>query len=121
MIKALCVGLGGFIGVLLRYFIGLLPIKSSFVFPIKTFLINVLGCFVIGLISALVLKQTLNNENLEAFLKIGLCGGFTTFSTFAFESGELIKNGSIFIALIYIILSITLGILAVAFAQYIIK
>ena len=121
MLKALCVGFGGFIGVLLRYFIGLIPIKNSFAFPIKTFLINIFGCFVIGLISALVLKQTVNNENLEAFLKIGLCGGFTTFSTFAFESGELIKNGNVFIALIYILLSIILGISAVALAQYIIK
>lgn len=121
MIKVLCVGFGGFIGAVMRYLISLLPMKNNFIFPVKTFIINIIGSFAIGLISALIIKYAIENQNLELFLKVGICGGFTTFSTYAFETTELIKNQNYFIGISYAFLSVALGILAVAFAQYIIK
>ena len=57
MTECIIVGMGGFIGAVCRYLVGLLPVKESFVFPIKTFGINIIGCFLIGIIAALALKK----------------------------------------------------------------
>lgn len=113
------VGLGGFIGSVLRYLISLIPINESFVFPIKTLITNVIGAFVIGIIVSLSLKSIQINENLTLFLKVGLCGGFTTFSTFALESTNLFQNNHIGLSILYIILSVSLSILAVYSAELI--
>ncbi len=120
MLKCVIVGLGGFIGSILRYLVGLLPLKVDNGFPIKTLIINVLGAFVIGLITALATKDKSLNDNLVLLLKVGLCGGFTTFSTFAYETTDLLQSGSTFIALVYVCASVVLGVLAVYLAQMII-
>ena len=80
MLNCLAVALGGAIGSVLRYLIGLIPVKEQFLFPIKTFAINVIGCFVIGLVTALTLKSNNLNPKLVLFMKVGICGGFTTFN-----------------------------------------
>ena len=89
--------------------------------PAKTFAVNVLGCFIIGLITALSLKSSSLNPRLILFLKVGICGGFTTFSTFALESSNLLKNGHAGIAILYMALSIVVGISFVLIAEFIIK
>ena len=89
MINCLFVGLGGFIGAVCRYLIGLLPVQSESGFPYKTFLINVAGAFLIGCIATYAGKHPAVNPQLVLFLKVGICGGFTTFSTFAFETTDL--------------------------------
>ena len=121
MLDCLAVALGGAIGSVLRYLIGLIPLKEQALFPIKTFAINVLGCFVIGLIAALSLKSSNLNPRLVLFLKVGICGGFTTFSTFALESSNLLKNGHPGIAGLYMFLSIAVGIGFVLLAELLIK
>lgn len=121
MLECMVVGAGGFIGAVCRYLIGLIPLKESCVFPVKTFLINIAGAFVIGIIAALAMKNQSLNPNVVLFLKVGLCGGFTTFSSFALETGDLMKNGSIGIALLYVILSVVLGVAAVFAGQEIIR
>ena len=85
MIKYLCVGLGGAVGAMLRYLIGLVPVGASNGFPIKTLLINILGAFVIGVLAVLGEKHSLP-PLLVLTLKTGVCGGFTTFSTFSLET-----------------------------------
>ena len=82
MIKCLWVGLGGAVGAMLRYLIGLVPVGASNGFPIKTLLINILGAFVIGVLAVLGEKHSLP-PLLVLTLKTGVCGGFTTFATFA--------------------------------------
>ena len=109
----LAVGVGGFIGAVLRYLIGLIPVKEATVFPVKTFLINILGCLSIGLIVVLASKNTNINPKWILFLKVGVCGGFTTFSTFALETTDLIKNGHIGIAFLYALLSMIVGCMAI--------
>lgn len=121
MIKIIFVGLGGFAGAVLRYLIGLIPVKMNSAFPIKTLVINVIGAFVIGLITAFAAKNKALNQNIILMLQVGLCGGFTTFSTFAYESADLIKSGETITALIYMILSAVLSILAVFIAQALVK
>ena len=115
MLNCLLVALGGGIGACLRYLIGLIPLKEPFTFPVKTLFINLLGCFVIGLIAALAVKNSSLSPKVVLFIKTGLCGGFTTFSTFALETETLIKTGHVGLALIYIALSVVAGV-GLAFA-----
>lgn len=117
MIECIIVGAGGWIGAVCRYLIGLIPLGDQSVFPLKTFLINVAGSFVIGVIAALAWKSRPLNPRLVLFLKTGVCGGFTTFSSFALETEELIKNGNMPMALLYACLSMAGGILAAAAGQ----
>ena len=116
MIKCLIVGAGGAIGAIGRYLIGLLPMNPENGFPVKTFLINVIGCFIIGIIAALADKNAVN-PNLVLLIKVGICGGFTTFSSFALETEGLIAKGSTGVALMYVIQSIVCGVLAVFAAE----
>ena len=109
LLNCLLVALGGGVGACLRYLIGVIPLKEPFTFPVKTLLINLLGCFVIGLIAALVVKNSSISPKTVLFIKTGLCGGFTTFSTFALETETLIKTGHIGIALLYVALSVIVG------------
>ncbi len=113
MLNCLAVGIGGFLGAVCRYLIGLIPVKETWLFPIKTFGINILGSFLIGMIAAAALKQNALHPRLVLFLKVGICGGFTTFSSFALETGDLLKNGSPVIGFLYATLSILAGVLAV--------
>ena len=110
MLDIVAVGCGGFIGAVLRYLIGLIPVNESTVFPIKTFLINVVGCVLIGFIAVYAGKHVDVNPKLILFLKIGICGGFTTFSTFALESTDLIKGGHAGVAVLYVLLSVIVGV-----------
>lgn len=121
MPECLAVGAGGFAGAVLRYLAGLVPVKETTVFPVKTFIINVTGCIVIGFIAALVSRNSNINPRLVLFLKTGLCGGFTTFSTFALETSGLIKDGHTGIAFLYVILSILAGTSVIMAEQYFIK
>lgn len=121
MLNCLVVGIGGFIGAVCRYLIGLLPVETDSGFPVKTLLINIVGSFLIGLISALAVKNKNLSEQIVLLLKVGICGGFTTFSTFAYESADLLKNGHTAVALAYVCTSIILGVLAVFAAQMLVK
>ena len=84
MIECLVVGIGGFIGAICRYLMGLIPIKVTF---LNTMIINIIGAMVIGLVVALGSKYSLDNRVI-LFLKTGICGGFTTFSNVSKEKFE---------------------------------
>jgi CrcB protein len=116
MLQCLIVGAGGFVGAVLRYLIGLLPVTPTSGFPIKTFCINLLGAFVIGIVAALATKNSIDPK-LTLFLKVGICGGFTTFSSFALETNDLLAKGAVATAVLYVVLSAILGVLAVFVAQ----
>ncbi len=113
MINCLLVGLGGFAGSILRYLVGLIPLKKYTNFPVNTLIINVAGAFLIGLVVAVFSKNVNLDSRLLLMLKVGICGGFTTFSSFALESLDLFKAGHWVMALLYIVLSAVLGIAAV--------
>lgn len=116
MTECLIVGLGGFIGSVVRYLIGLLPLSHSSGFPLKTFFINIIGAFLIGLVAALAAKNSLH-PRLALLLKVGICGGFTTFSSFALESQQLVDKGAPVTAALYMALSLFFGILACILGQ----
>ncbi len=116
--SVLMVALGGAVGAVLRYLLGLIPVKEITSFPFITLSINVLGALLIGGIAAYSSRHSVN-DSLMLFLKIGLCGGFTTFSTFSLEAAQLIKSGSIFTAVTYAALSVVLCICAVFAAEFV--
>ena len=105
----LLVGCGGAIGAFLRYSISLI-VKSSD-FPIATLLINIVGSFVLGAVMASTLQEPVSNST-KLFLATGICGGFTTFSAFAYENVLLLQMGKYDTIFLYIVLSVVLSILA---------
>lgn len=117
MTECLFVGIGGFIGSVCRYLIGLIPLSPSNGFPVKTLVINVAGAFAIGLIAAAAAKNADISPRIVLLLKTGICGGFTTFSTFALEISDLIRGGSWAAAAAYMLLSLILGVAAVFAAE----
>ena len=119
LLDCLAVCAGGALGSLARYFISLAPFKSvgDAGFPLATLLTNVVGAFVIGLIVATVAAGHELDSRLVLFLKVGVCGGFTTFSTFALESVGLVQRGEPLVAVVYVMLSAGLGMGAVLLAQ----
>lgn len=109
-----CVGLGGALGAMLRYAISLIPFKG---FPVLTLLTNVLGALAIGIIAGAAARKGLP-QNAVLFLKTGVCGGFTTFSTFSLEAYNLLEQGNVRASVLYIILSVGCCLAGVAAGMY---
>ena len=113
MRNLLLVFFGGGLGSVLRYAVYRLTdtiIQS--VFPYGTFLVNIVGCFFIGFFVFYTERYDAQGLQWRLFLVTGLCGGFTTFSTFTFENLTLINEHRIFLFLLYTIGSVVLGIMA---------
>ena len=117
----LLVFLGGGLGSGLRYLVTIAMNQYSKVLPFGTFTVNTLGCLLIGLILGYAQKENALTSNQTLFLATGFCGGFTTFSAFANENLELIKNGEIFNLSLYTFGSIMIGVLAVFVGYYLVN
>jgi fluoride exporter len=113
MRTCMLIGLGGFLGAVLRYLFSLIPVSEKIGFPIVTLLINIAGAFLLGVLAGLTAKDPALDTEWMAALKIGICGGFTTFSTFALEGHALLGSARIGTGVLYIVLSLVLGIGAV--------
>ncbi len=113
----LAVGFGGALGAVCRYLLGQVIPKLGSGFPLATFAVNLLGCFAIGLVVGIAGRHTDIDPRLILFLQTGICGGFTTFSTFSLESLTLIEEGRITIGILYIVLSVLLGLFALLAAR----
>ena len=114
----LLVFLGGGLGSGLRYLVTITMNQYSKVLPFGTFTVNMLGCLLIGLILGYAQKENTLTSNQTLLLATGFCGGFTTFSAFANENLELIKNGELFNFSVYTIGSVLIAILAVYIGFY---
>lgn len=122
MLKAiLLVGSGSFVGGALRYLISQLMKPVSTGFPFGTFCVNILGCFLIGIIYGLFSRYSSSSSDWCLLLTTGLCGGFTTFSTFCNESMTMVQNGSWGTMILYIGGSILLGLAAVLLGHFIVR
>jgi len=107
------IGIGGFIGAILRYTIGGW-VQDNFVsFPFGTLTVNILGSFFLGLVMYLSEYQGIFNEETRVFLTIGILGAFTTLSTFSYESFRLLDNSNIMLLVINIVATVVLSIFAV--------
>lgn len=118
----LLVGLGGFIGSILRYFVSVLAATQiSSAFPFGTIIVNVAGCFLIGVIFALSEKGNVLTPEWRVFLTTGFCGGFTTFSTFSYESMRLLQDGQFLFLALNLTLSVAVGFAATYLGMFVIK
>lgn len=115
MIKQLFIaGFGGFVGTVFRFLISrYFHLNLPTDFPWGTFVINILGSFLIGLFYGLSEKENFMSPDLRLFLTVGVCGGFTTFSTFSNESLQLLQNKDFLNLSLYVGFSFFLGIAAV--------
>ena len=115
MLNILFVGVGGFFGSIGRYLLSgaVYQLFPNLQFPIGTTVVNVSGCFLIGFISALVEVRNLLNPELRVFLLIGVLGGFTTFSTFGYETIALLRDGAFFAGLANVLIQVVVGVSAV--------
>ncbi len=115
MNTVLMVGIGGFIGAILRYLVyeGTKLLFPSAQFPIGTLLVNLAGCFAIGLLGYLAETSPAFPPQLRALAIVGMLGAFTTFSTFGNETFKLMADGSSPLAFINISAQVLLGLLAV--------
>ena len=110
----LWVALGGAVGSSARYGVNLIaPRFFGTEFPWATLIVNVLGCFAMGYLTALLREKMPDDENMRLFLTTGLLGGFTTFSAFSLDFFGLLQRGQMPLALGYAALSVVLSIIAV--------
>lgn len=109
------IALGGALGALTRYQLGLwISNKWNQGFPLHTFLINITGAFLLGFLNILFVERLTVSPMLRLGIGVGFLGAYTTFSTFGFEVITLLENGSTGVAALYTILSIGVGFIGVA-------
>ncbi len=111
----LYVFLFGGVGCILRFMMGpgIQRLFEGWMFPIGTFCVNMLGCFVIGFLGQLAESKGLFQGDMRAAVFIGLLGGFTTFSSFGYETYQLIRDGQFLYAIANAVLQVVLGLLCV--------
>jgi CrcB protein len=121
MKQFLLVFVGGGFGSMLRFALSKFLNNSQNGIPYGTFAANIIGSLLIGLILGFAVKNDTLSSNQTLLLATGFCGGFTTFSTFAYENHVLLKSGDFTSFAIYTIASFVLGFLAVFFGMYLAK
>ena len=115
VILILLVGVGGFFGAVMRYVVTnwVQDFFHVLSFPYGTLTVNLLGCLIIGLLGGLSESRNLLNQEARALLFIGVLGGFTTFSTFGYETVQLLRDGQSLAAFSNIGLQVCMGLVAV--------
>ena len=116
MIKSLLiVGTGSFIGGAMRYWLStLMKSVCGQGFPWGTLMVNLLGCFLFGMLFAVFGKSSATDNTLYLLLTTGVCGGFTTFSTFANESVQMLQQGNTWGFVGYVATSVVAGLALIA-------
>jgi CrcB protein len=113
--------IGGGFGSVLRHLLGEYFNNQKDGIPYGTFAANILGSLLIGIILGIALKSNSLSNNQTLFLATGFCGGFTTFSTFAYENHVFLKSGDFMSFALYTIGSFVIGFLAVFFGMFLVK
>lgn len=122
VMNILIIGIGGFVGAVSRYSLALwIGQRWGRTFPLGTFLINVSGSFLIGLFMTLMVERFTVNPQWRLLLVVGFLGAYTTFSTFEYETGALLKDGEWTFAMLNIILSVVAGFVALKLGEVIAK
>ena len=111
LLNIFLVGTGGFIGAVFRYGLIALSQRSAPIseFPWGTVIVNLLGCLLIGLVAGLVEGRQWLSPEARLFVLVGVLGGFTTFSTFGFETFALLRDADYLPAIAYVIVQVFMG------------
>lgn len=113
MLRTLLVALGGGIGSAARYLVGgWFAVRFGAAFPYGTLVINVTGSFIIGFFLAFAEQRIWLGPNWRVFFGVGFIGGYTTFSTFEYETIRLLQDGEMLLGIVYLVGSVTTGALA---------
>ncbi len=116
------VGIGGFLGAIVRYGMGLwIGQRWGRTFPLGTFVINVSGTFLIGLLMPLLTERFIMNPQWRLLLVVGFLGAYTTFSTFEYETGALLRDSEYLYASLNIVLSVAAGFIALKLGEMLAK
>jgi fluoride exporter len=107
----LWIGIAGFFGAILRYSIGLFLFHESVVFPFATLSVNLIGSFLLAWFTTAIVKRFSIPDHLKAAIGTGFIGSFTTFSTLSVETVTLIQNQDLFLAFVYVFISIVGGLM----------
>lgn len=123
MYRYVAVFLGGGIGAALRFAVGSLALRVyAGLFPLGTFIINISGSFLIGFLMALFLNRPAAHPAWRLFLVVGVLGGYTTFSSFEWETFMALKSGAPLVAALNVLLSVGIGLVGVwAGAQLVLR
>jgi CrcB protein len=122
MANIFIIGIGGFLGAISRYGVALwIGQRWGRNFPLGTFVINVSGSFLIGLLMSLFTERFMVNPQWRLMLVVGFLGAYTTFSTFEYETGTLMKDGEWLIAMLNVLLSVIVGFIALKLGEVIAK
>jgi fluoride exporter len=115
MLNLLIAGAGGFLGTIMRYLLNNLIYKTLDypLYPYGTLTINISGCFFIGFIASLAESRLSLSPEVRIFIQIGILGGFTTFSTFGYETFNLLRDGQFILGIGNIFLQVFIGLIAV--------
>lgn len=103
-INILLVGLGGFLGAVLRYLLTFIPVSNNF--PVITLVINTVGGFVMGFFAGMLFGNTQIEKRIALFGQVGLCGGFTTFSAMSLEVINMFEENRYLTATVYSVISV---------------
>lgn len=121
MLNILAIFIGGGLGSLSRYGIAVLLRMYSINFPFATLTVNIIGSLILGFTVALFWNKAHLNDTLKVAITVGFCGGLTTFSTFSWETFDLIKNGEALLAFIYAVISVLVCLLAISLGAFLSK
>jgi fluoride exporter len=112
LLRYLAIGSAGFIGTVLRYAIGTLFGRFNYRFPLGTLIINITGSMFLGWFATYVASRNIS-DNTRLAIAVGFVGGYTTFSTFMFDTNKLASEGAVFQSAVNLIGSVVLGLLGV--------
>jgi CrcB protein len=114
-VNLLVIAIGGAIGSVARYLVSTLVLRATgSLFPVGTFAVNAIGCFVFGLIAGAAEQRIALPPQTRAFMLVGILGGFTTFSSYAFESFALIRDGQVVWASMNLVGQVVVGVVGLA-------
>jgi CrcB protein len=122
MANLFIIGIGGFFGAVTRYGVALwIGVRWGRTFPMGTFVINITGSLLIGFLMPLLTERFMANPQWRLFLVVGFLGAYTTFSTFEYETGALLRDGEWLLTCLNVILSVLVGFVALKAGEILAK